>query len=82
MKILNSQIVKYIGMAAVLALASTNAFANGLQVTEGKAVTTKVGTERNYKITGQAYMFRIPSGKTIVDLHVEGLHPNEKYPVH
>ena len=82
MRIRNNRVATYIGVAAALALASTNTLADGVQVTEGKAVTTKAGSERNYTITGQAYMFRIPSGKTIVDLYIEGLHPNEKYPVH
>lgn len=55
------------------------------QVTEGKPSTTKAGIERNYDITGKASMKRLASGdtgKTMVDLRVEGLQPNAKYPVH
>ena len=55
------------------------------QVTTGTPSTTKAGIERNYEITGKAQMKRLPSGdtgKTVVDLNVKGLHPNEKYPVH
>ena len=82
MKILNVNITKILGIVVVVALVPTTTFAGGVQVTEGTAVTTPAGVERNYEITGNAYMIRIPNGKTIVDLHVEGLHPHAKYPAH
>ncbi len=56
-----------------------------VQLTEGSPEITKKGVERNYNITGKASMKRLHTGEnetTIVDLHVEGLHPNEKYPTH
>jgi len=55
------------------------------KVTEGMPLITKTGVERNYEITGKASMKRHASGntgETIIDLHVEGLHPNAKYPAH
>ena len=82
MKMHNVNITKILGIVAVVALVPTTTFAGGVQLTGGTAVTTSAGVERNYEITGNAYMIRIPHGKTIVDLHVEGLHPHAKYPTH
>ncbi len=59
-----------------------NVMATGDQVTKGSVVTTSVGAERNYAITGEASMTRSSHNKTMVDLHVAGLHANEKYPSH
>lgn len=56
-----------------------------VQLAEGSPEITKNGVERNYNIIGKASMKRLHTGgneTTIVDLHVEGLHPNEKYPTH
>jgi hypothetical protein len=55
------------------------------RLTEGTPEITKKGVERSYDITGKASMKRLSggdSGTTIVNLYVEGLHPNEKYPTH
>ena len=92
MKIINSKIAKFATLVIAFALASTtgcntlNTTSNDeAQVTEGTPLITKTGIERNYEITGKASMKRLPSGntgETIVDLHVEGLHPNAKYPAH
>lgn len=54
-------------------------------MTKGIPVVTQQGVERNYMVTGTASMKRLPSGSngtTIANLHVKGLHPNEKYPTH
>ena len=92
MKIINSKIGILATLVIAFALVSTTGCSslettsnNEAQVTAGTPSTTKVGVERNYEITGKAQMKRLPSGdtgKTIVDLNVEGLHPNEKYPAH
>ncbi len=59
-----------------------NAMAKGDQVTKGSVVTTSAGVDRNYAITGEASMTRASHKKTMVDLHVAGLHADEKYPSH
>ncbi len=92
MKMINSKIAKLATLVIAFALASTTGCSplqttsnDEAQVTEGKPSTTKMGVERNYEVTGKAQMKRLPggdTGKTIVDLNVKGLHPNEKYPVH
>jgi hypothetical protein len=92
MKKINSKIAKLATLGIALALASTtgcntlNTTSNGeAQVTQGTPLNTKTGVERNYDITGKASMKRLASGdtgKTMVDLRVEGLQPNAKYPVH
>ena len=56
--------------------------ADTVQITEGTVVTTPKGIERNYAISGKASMIRMAKNKTTVDLHVEGLNSNEKYPSH
>ncbi len=59
-----------------------DAMAGSAQVTKGTVVTTAAGGERNYALTGNAAMNRIANEKTTVDLHVAGLHANEKHPSH
>jgi hypothetical protein len=59
-----------------------DAMVDGSQTTEGTVVNTSTGGERNYTLTGKGSMVRTPHGQTMVDLHVAGLHANEKYPSH
>ena len=90
MKMINSKIAILATLVIAFALASTTGCGSTqttstdeAQVTEGMPVTTQAGVERNYDITGKAQMKRFgDAGKTMVDLNVKGLHPNEKYPVH
>lgn len=51
-------------------------------VTTGSIMTTSAGAERNYTIKGDASMVRTPKNKTMVSLHVAGLHADQKYPSH
>jgi len=92
MKISNGKIAKIntLIIIVVLVFASGCSFHkthsnDDVHVTEGSPLTTKVGVERNYEITGKATMKRLSGGNagiTVVDLYVEGLHPNAKYPAH
>ncbi len=59
-----------------------NTMTKGNHVTTGSIMTTSAGAERNYTITGDASMVRTPQNKTMVSLHVAGLHADQKYPSH
>jgi hypothetical protein len=79
-------LVMVIALSLLTGCSSTKSSHNGdVQLTEGTPEITRKGVERNYNITGKASMERMPgedNGKTNVNLYVEGLHPNEKYPTH
>jgi hypothetical protein len=66
-------IVLAVSVAVVLA---------GAQVTQGDFHTYASGSSLGYDISGHAQMERVPSGKTIVKVHIAGLQPGVTYPVH
>lgn len=71
-----------IAIAVLTALGATTAIAgNGAVTTRGAFSEFATGTGV-YDIGGHATMVRVPSGKTIVSVHVTGLMPNTTYGVH
>lgn len=81
MKTFGKKIMILAVIMVVLAI-SVAVVAAGAQVTRGEFQTYASGPALGYDIGGQAQMERLPSGKTLVSVHVTGLHPGVTYPVH
>ena len=60
---------------ALLALAAS-ALAQGAHVTSGSFHTYASGPSLGYEVSGRAQMVRTADGKTIVQVHLSGLHPH------
>lgn len=81
MKTIGKKAVILVGVWIVLGV-SVAAVAAGAQVTRGKFQTYASGPALGYNIGGHAQMERLPSGKTIVSVHLTGLQSGVTYPVH
>jgi Cu-Zn family superoxide dismutase len=68
--------------ALVLLFLAASAMAQGAQVTSGSFTTYASGPSLGYEISGTAKMVRTADGKTIVQVHLKGLHPNAPYGAH
>jgi hypothetical protein len=69
-------------VSLVLLAASLPALANGAQVTQGDFASFASGPSLGYDIVGQAQMVRTADGRTIVTVHLSGLHPGVAYGAH
>lgn len=74
--------VLILGVVMVVLAISVAAANAGAQVTRGEFQTYASGPALGYDISGHAQMERLPSGKTLVSVHVTGLRPGVTYPVH
>jgi hypothetical protein len=82
MKNTKCNILKALGALMLIGFIPSSFAGKGAEVTSGDFQTFATGIERSYNISGHASMVRIPSGKTIVSVHVKGLFPDATYPVH
>jgi Cu-Zn family superoxide dismutase len=69
-------------VSLVLLAASLTALADGAQVTQGDFASFASGPSLGYDVAGQAQMVRTADGRTIVTVHLSGLHPGVAYGAH
>lgn len=79
---INKRVAVLIVSLVFLLAASLPALAGGAQVTQGDFASFASGPSLGYEIAGQAQMVRTADGRTIVTVHVSGLHPGVAYGAH
>lgn len=79
---INKRIALITVSLVLLLAAGLPALANGAQVTQGDFATFASGSSLGYDIAGRAQMVRTADGRTIVTVHVSGLHAGVAYGAH
>jgi hypothetical protein len=80
---INKKLVVVIISLLLLLAAGLPVLADGAQVTQGDFASFASGPSLGYDdLTGRAQMVRTADGRTIVTVHLSGLHPGVSYPAH